>query len=124
MPGRTHSRECALAIVRQVANGSQRPAQICREHNLDESVLCARARSTTHTARRPARRGKGPSPRASIKRHALITAAHAAHPEISRRRLCALFGINQAWYYRHRRKDPVVGEVATRERSHQALSDF
>ena len=25
--------------MRQVASGDQRPAQICREHNLDESVL-------------------------------------------------------------------------------------
>jgi transposase len=39
MPGRTHSREFKLAIARQVANGEQRPAQICREHHLDESVL-------------------------------------------------------------------------------------
>lgn len=39
MPGRIHSREFKLAIVRQVANGEKRPAQICREHNLDESVL-------------------------------------------------------------------------------------
>jgi transposase len=39
MPGRTYSRESKLAIVRQVASGDQRPAQICREHNLDESVL-------------------------------------------------------------------------------------
>ena len=39
MPGRTHSREFKLAIVRQVANGEKRPAQICREHHLDESVL-------------------------------------------------------------------------------------
>jgi transposase-like protein len=39
MPGRTHSREFKLAIVRQVASGERRPAQICREHNLDESVL-------------------------------------------------------------------------------------
>ncbi len=39
MPGRTHSREFKLAIVRQVANGEQRPAQICREHHLDERVL-------------------------------------------------------------------------------------
>ena len=39
MPGRSHSREFKLALVRQVANGEQRPAQICREHNLDESVL-------------------------------------------------------------------------------------
>ncbi len=39
MPGRIHSREFKLAIVRQVANGEKRPAQICREHHLDESVL-------------------------------------------------------------------------------------
>jgi transposase-like protein len=39
MPGRTHSREFKLAIVRQVASGEKRPAQICREHHLDESVL-------------------------------------------------------------------------------------
>ncbi len=28
-----------MAIVRQVANEEKRPAQICREHNLDERVL-------------------------------------------------------------------------------------
>ncbi len=39
MPGRTYSREFKLVIVRQVARGEQRPAQICREHSLDESVL-------------------------------------------------------------------------------------
>ncbi len=39
MPGRIHSREFKLAIVRQVAGGERRPAQICREHRLDESVL-------------------------------------------------------------------------------------
>ncbi len=39
MPGRPHNREFRLMVVRQVANGEQRPAQICREHNLDEGVL-------------------------------------------------------------------------------------
>lgn len=39
MPGRPHSREFTLTVVRQVASGEKRPAQICREHNLDESVL-------------------------------------------------------------------------------------
>ncbi len=39
MPGRIYSREFTLAIVRQVASGEQRPAQICREHHLDERVL-------------------------------------------------------------------------------------
>jgi len=46
----------------------------------------------------------------------MITAAHAAHPEVSLRRLCALFGINRAWYYRHRREDTVAREGATRLR--------
>ena len=39
MPGRPHSREFKLTVVRQIADGEKRPAQICREHNLDESVL-------------------------------------------------------------------------------------
>ena len=39
MPGRPHSREFKLMVVRQVAGGEKRPAQICRAHNLDESVL-------------------------------------------------------------------------------------
>ncbi len=39
MPGRTHSREFTLTIMRQVASGENRPAQVCREHNLDEGVL-------------------------------------------------------------------------------------
>ncbi len=39
MPGRPHSREFKLMVVRQVASGEKRPAQVCREHHLDESVL-------------------------------------------------------------------------------------
>ncbi len=39
MPGRTHSREFTLATVRRVASGEKRPAQLCREHHLDERVL-------------------------------------------------------------------------------------
>ena len=40
MPGRPHSRESKLTVVRQIASGEKCPAQVCREHNLDESVLC------------------------------------------------------------------------------------
>ncbi len=36
---RNHTREFKLQCVRQVATGHKRPAQICREHNLSESVL-------------------------------------------------------------------------------------
>ncbi len=36
---RVHSREFKLELVRQIATGQKRPAQICREHDLAESVL-------------------------------------------------------------------------------------
>jgi transposase len=36
---RNHTREFKLECVRQIATGQKRPAQICREHNLSESVL-------------------------------------------------------------------------------------
>lgn len=39
MPGRNHSRQFKLECVRQVVAGHKRPAQLCREHNLSESVL-------------------------------------------------------------------------------------
>src|SRR5262245_53820516 len=39
MPGRVHSREFKLSAVRQVVNGERRPAQVCREHQLAESLL-------------------------------------------------------------------------------------
>lgn len=39
MPGRIHSREFKLAVCQQVNNGQKRPSQVCREHDLAESVL-------------------------------------------------------------------------------------
>ena len=36
---RNHTRDFKLECCRQVATGQKRPAQICREHNLSESVL-------------------------------------------------------------------------------------
>ena len=39
MSGRTFSRELKLQVVRQVANGEKRPALVCREHNLANTVL-------------------------------------------------------------------------------------
>jgi transposase len=38
-PRRNHTREFKLQCCRKVATGEKRPAQICREHNLSESVL-------------------------------------------------------------------------------------
>ena len=37
--GRVHSREFKLALVRQVASGEKRPAQVCREHGIAEGLL-------------------------------------------------------------------------------------
>lgn len=39
MQKRMHSREFKLEVVRQVATGEKRPAQICREYGLADSVL-------------------------------------------------------------------------------------
>ncbi len=39
MRGRPHSRELKLMIVRQLASGEKRPAQVCREHNLAASMV-------------------------------------------------------------------------------------
>ena len=39
MKRRVHSREFKLEVARQVVNGEKRPAQVCREHNLSNSVL-------------------------------------------------------------------------------------
>ena len=39
MRGRTFTREFKLDSVRQLASGAKRPAQVCREQQLGESVL-------------------------------------------------------------------------------------
>jgi transposase len=39
MTGRVHSRELKLGIVRQLASGEKRPAQVCREYQLANSVV-------------------------------------------------------------------------------------
>jgi transposase-like protein len=39
MRGRTFSREFKLEVVRQLTSGAKRPAQLCREYQLAESVL-------------------------------------------------------------------------------------
>lgn len=38
-PKRNHPREFKLECCRQAATGEKRPAQLCREHDLSESVL-------------------------------------------------------------------------------------
>jgi putative transposase len=48
--------------------------------------------------------------------HAMIAQAHAAHPELSIRRLRALFDAGRTWYYvRPTRPDPAARDVALRD---------
>jgi transposase-like protein len=37
--GRVHSREFKLEVVRQIVSGAKRPAQVCREYGLANSVV-------------------------------------------------------------------------------------
>jgi putative transposase len=39
MRGRIHTREFKLEVCRQIASGEKRPAQVCREHELANSLL-------------------------------------------------------------------------------------
>jgi putative transposase len=39
MQKRMHSREFKLDVVRQIASGQKRPAQVCREYGLAQSLL-------------------------------------------------------------------------------------
>jgi transposase len=39
MRGRMHTREFKLEVCRQLATGEKRPAQLCREHTLANSLL-------------------------------------------------------------------------------------
>jgi putative transposase len=52
MRGQVHTREFKLEVCQQIARGEKRPAQICREHEVANSLLarwraiccCRRAR--------------------------------------------------------------------------------
>jgi transposase len=39
MRGRAFSREFKREVVQQIASGAKRPAQVCREHHVAETVL-------------------------------------------------------------------------------------
>ena len=39
MPGRTFTPEFKLSVVKELESGAKRPAQLCREHEIDESVI-------------------------------------------------------------------------------------
>ncbi len=126
---RNHTREFKLQCCRQVVTGEKRPAQICREHNLSESVLL-RWRKEYEARGEAAFTEKQPSgdeafqakiaelerfcgqlslenrilkkvacEHALAKRHAVIERMHQEHPEISIEGLCELMGVSRSWYY-------------------------
>jgi putative transposase len=69
MSGRVHSREFKLSVVRQLASGEKRPAQICREHNLADSVVSRWRKEYDQRGEEaflPANAGEAPSAEATI----------------------------------------------------------
>lgn len=125
--GRVYSREFKWSVVRQVVSGEKRPAQVCREHGLGESLLlrwrreyetCGEAAFVPHQPsetealqRRFAeafRLGgqlalenailKGRCAAPLAERHAMIAQAQHGHPPLSARRLWTLLGVARRWY--------------------------
>jgi transposase len=70
MPGRSFTREFKLEMVRQLATGEKRPAQVCREQGLAESVL-ARWRKE-YAARGEAAFASQPAPHEALSAEARI----------------------------------------------------
>lgn len=54
----------------------------------------------------------------------MITAAHQAYPQLSLRRLCALFGVNRAWYYAVQQEAVDAAETALRDAIERVVLDF
>ena len=75
MHGRMHSREFKLDVVRQVESGAKRPAQICREFELAESLRLrwrheyAARGEAAFTARQPSREEALEARIAELERH-------------------------------------------------------
>ena len=54
----------------------------------------------------------------------MITAAHADHPALSIRQLCALFGVSRTWYYTHPDPAAASGDVALRDAIEELVLAF
>jgi transposase len=129
MQKRMHSREFKLDVVRQIASGQKRPAQVCREYGLAESVLSRWRREYQQrgeSAFLPPQSEQSSTQEQRIaelerfcgqlalenqvlkksvaeqgirERHAMIEQAHQQHPELSIEHLCDLFDVSRSWYY-------------------------
>ena len=128
MQKRMHSREFKLDVVRQIATGQKRPAQVCREYGVAESVLSrwrkeyqergeaafsrhsprvdnpratdsrVRALLRTTGAREPSGK-KSVAEHGNAERHVMITRSHYAACGVVIERLCELFNVSRSWYY-------------------------
>jgi transposase len=101
MRGRSRSRECKLLIVRQLASGEKRPAQVCREHNLAASMV-ARWRQEDDARGEAAFVPPEPTPTQALEakvaqRHAVINQVKQEHPQMSIRHLCSSLQVNRRW---------------------------
>ena len=54
----------------------------------------------------------------------MIAAAHSAYPQLSLHRLCALFGLNRAWYYAAQEEADDTVETALRDAIERVVLDF
>jgi putative transposase len=54
----------------------------------------------------------------------MIAVAHTAYPQLSLRRLCALFGLNRAWYYAAQAEADDTAETALRDAIERVVLDF
>ena len=135
--GRVFSREFKLGVVRQVANGEKRPAQVCREHGLSEGLLLrwrreyaargeaafaphqlseieALQRKVTELERLCGQLALENAVRKGAvngfpSRNAMIAQAQRDRPELSVRRLRAPLGGGRGWDY-ERSVRPTQGE--------------
>jgi hypothetical protein len=152
MRRRVHSREFKLEVARQVTSGEKRPAQVCREHNLSNSVLdrwrkeyeqrgeAARERKGTDRTRSLRAQGgrigallwaiglgehrvkKSLTPGRIQERHAVITQVHQDLPERSINRLCELLQVSRSWYYEKQRR--LEADVELRDAIERIILDF
>ena len=85
MRGRTHSRECKMMmIVRQLASGEKRPAQVCREHNLAASRV-VRWRQKYELRGEAAFAPPEPTPTQAevVKAYVILAPGYTASPELA-----------------------------------------
>jgi transposase InsO family protein len=54
----------------------------------------------------------------------MIAAAQTAYPQLSLRRLCALFGLNRAWYYAAQEEADDTAQTALRDAIERVVLDF